>query len=695
MRKIQLSLILVFFFSMLFGNQIDIQRAKKVAQNIYFERVNLHKTVDIKEINLTHVYTETKNGYNLYYIFNVNENDGFVIVSADDIVMPIIAYSYERYYRLENISPEHAFYMEKYKAQIYDAIENNVRPSDKVTAEWQRYEFATKSINEIQSIQPLLITTWGQGHPYNDMCPVENGENCVVGCVAISFSQLLKYYNYPAQGTGSHSYYDYGSGTQSADFEATEYHFDNIPYDASGENEYLARLLYHCGVAVDMSYGVDGSGSQTWRIADGLENYFKYSSNVQYVQMDDYSATEWLDLMKNQINNGWPMSYDGTSDEGGHAWNCDGYEGDDLHMNWGWDGYANGFYAVSNLNPGGSGLYDTDGAVINVYPDASYPEGCSAKTITGRDGAFNDGSGNQNYANNLDCTYHLLPECGTFVTVDFERFMLGAGDHVYVYDGATTSADLLADYDDSYTSPGNVTATTDQGLLINFVTDGSGTAEGWYASYLTQNCAYSTTLTAPSGVVEDGSRACDYDNSSLCKWYIEPSGATAVMLDFTEFELADAADYLKIYKGHSTSSSNLIVDLRAGDNPGIYHIVDPKATLRFGTGSGDVAAGWKLNYYISTTGVNDINSFVNNVKVYPNPFNTDANIEFNTNTTSNVNISIVNVLGAKVGEIDRVYSNGTQTVKVSEIVSNIENGIYFVKFNSDELEKTIKIVVSK
>ena len=694
MRKIQLSLILVFFFSMLFGNQIDIQRAEKVAKNIYFERANLNKTVDIKDINLTHVYTETQDGYNLYYIFNVNENDGFVIVSADDVVMPIIAYSYDKYYRLENISPEHEFYMNKYKAQIYDAISTSVRPSDEVISEWQKYEFATKSTNEIQSIQPLLLTMWGQSFPYNEMCPESGGVHAVVGCVAVSFAQLMKYYNYPEQGTGSHSYYAYGYGTQSADYGSTLYNFDNIPYDASGTNDYLARLLYHCGVAVNMSYGEDGSGSQTYKIVTGLENYFKYSTDADYVQMQDYSASGWLSLMKSQIDNGWPMSYDGYSDAGGHAWNCDGYEGDDLHMNWGWDGYYNGFYAVSNLNPGGD-VYDTDGAVINVYPSSNYPEGCSAKTINGSDGSFNDGSGNQNYGNNLNCTYHIMPDCGTYVTIDFERFMLGAGDHVYVYDGANTSADLLADYDNSYTSPSNVTSTTPDGIFINFVTDGSGTAEGWYASYFTQNCAYSTTLTAPSGEVEDGSRACDYANSALCKWYIEPAGATSITLDFSEFELADPNDYLKIYKDHSTSSSNLIVDLRSGDNPGIYNIIDPKATVRFGTASGDVGAGWKFSYNISTTDVVDVNNFVNNVKVYPNPFNTDANIEFNTNTTSSVNISIVNVLGAKVGEINRVYSNGTQTVKVSEIVSNIDNGIYFVKFNSDELEKTIKIVVSK
>ncbi len=690
MRKIQFSIILVFFFSMLFGNQVDLSRAEKVAKNIYFERVNLNNKVDIKEINLTHIYTETKDGYNLYYIFDVNQNDGFVIVAADDVVKPIIGYSFERNYNLDNISPEHAFYMGKFKKQISDAIANNVRPSEEVISEWQKYEFATKSINEIQSVQPLIITTWGQSYPYNEMCPVEGGQHCVVGCVAISFSQLMKYWNYPAQGTGTHSYYDLGSGTQSANYGNTEYHFENMPYDASGENDYLARLLYHCGVAVNMDYGVDGSGSQTTRIVTGLENYFKYSTDAEYVSMGDYTAAAWLALLKSQIDNGWPMSYDGFSSEGGHAWNCDGYQGDEFHMNWGWDGYQNGFYAVS----GGQG-YSTEGAVINVYPLANYPEGCAAKTITGSDGSFNDGSGNQNYENNLDCTYHIMPECGTYVTIDFERFMLGAGDHVYIYDGSTTSADLLADYDNSVTSPANVTSTTPDGILINFVTDASGTAEGWYASYRTTNCAYSTTLTAPSGEVEDGSKLCNYDNSSLCKWYIEPTSATSITIDFSEFDLADASDYLKIYKGHSTASADLIADLRAGDNPNIFNVIDSKATVRFGTASGDVGAGWKFNYNISTTNINDINSFVNNVKVYPNPFNTDATIEFNTNTTSNVNISIVNVLGAKVGEINRVYTNGTQSVKVSEIVSNIDNGIYFVKFNSDELEKTIKIIVTE
>ena len=514
MRKIQLSLIFVFFFSMLFASQIDIQRAENVAKNIYFERVNLNKTVDYKEINLTHVYTETKEGYNLYYIFNVNNNDGFVIVSADDIVLPRIAYSYEKSYGLENISPEHKFYMQHYKDEIYNAIIKNVRPSDEVTAEWQSYEFATKSINEIQSVQPLLLTTWGQSFPYNSECPENTEGQAIVGCVAVTFAQLMKYYNYPAQGTGSESYYASGYGNQYANFGNTQYHFENIPYDASGENEYLGTLMYHCGVAVNMNYGPDGSGSQTEYIVYGLENYFKYSTDATYIYRYNYTPTGWLNKLKEQVDNGWPMGYSGCSDDGCHAWNCDGYEGDEVHMNWGWNGYYNGFYAVSNLNPGGDS-YSSDGAVINVHPSYSYPEGCSSKEIIGNQGAFNDGSGNQNYSNNLDCTYHLLPECGTYVTIDFERFMLGAGDHVMVYDGASTSADLLEDYDNTVANPGNVSSTTDEGLLIRFVTDGSGTAEGWYLSYFSQKCKASTTVTEQSGTVEDGSKSCDYNNSKL------------------------------------------------------------------------------------------------------------------------------------------------------------------------------------
>ena len=385
------------------------------------------------------------------------------------------------------------------------------------------------------------------------------------------------------------------------------------------------------------------------------------------------------------------MSYDGFSNDGGHAWNCDGYQGDEFHMNWGWDGYTNGFFAVT----GGNG-YATEGAVINVYPEANYPEGCSTKVMTGVNGSFNDGSGNVDYENNLDCTYHILPECGTYATIDFERFLLGNGDHVYIYDGSTTSADLLADYDNSNTSPASVTSTTTDGLLINFVTDGSDVAEGWYASYTTKQCQYSTTLTAPNGYIGDGSKSCDYVVNSFCKWYIEPAGATSIVLDFSEFDLGNDYDYLKVYEGHSTSSSDLVAEYNMGDNPNILNVIDSKATLQFITSSSAVSSGWELYYDITTTSLNDdINSFVNSVKVYPNPFNVDANIEFNTNTTSNVNISIVNILGSQIGEINRVYSNGTQSVKVSEIVSNIETGVYFVKFKSNDLEKTIKIIVTE
>ena len=242
MKRLSTLLLVLIAYSVLQAAHVDINRAQKIAKNIYFERVNVAKEVKFESINLNLVEIKNYNDIDVYYVFNVNENDGFVIVSADDVAKPRIAYSFEGFYNPENISPEYAFYMERFQEEIAYAVENNIKPTSEITSEWQKYEFSSlKSTESIQMIQPLVQTKWGQSSPYNDMCPSNSDGTAVVGCVAVSMGQIMKFWNYPEYGSESHSYYASGFGTQSVDFGATNYVWSNIPNEASGTTNRTTR----------------------------------------------------------------------------------------------------------------------------------------------------------------------------------------------------------------------------------------------------------------------------------------------------------------------------------------------------------------------------------------------------------------------------------------------------------------------
>ena len=699
MKKIFITLLLLFFAGYFYANPVELKRAANIAKNVYYEKINLHQKIDYNTININYLFTETSDNYNIYYVFNAQAGNtkGFIVISADDVAKPILAYSFEGFYETKNPSPEQSYFMKRYNTQILEAIKSEIKPSEEILSIWQKYEFAQKSTNEIQIVEPLVKTKFGQSFPYNEMCPSNSQGTALVGCVAVSYGQILKYWGYPAQGTGSHSYYASGFGTQYANFGNTNYHFENIPLQGSGSNEYLARLLYHCGVAVEMHYGIDGSGSYAWNIPSTIDDYFGFSDDADYISKSNYSDATWLNIIKNQLDNGWPTEYDGSSDDGGHSWICDGYDGDMLHMNWGWNGSGNGYYDINDLTPQGSSTFDTDGACINLYP-ANNNSSCNSLVVTGSQGNFNDGSIPGNYQSGQNCQYLIQPTCNSYVTLNFNSCELASGDHLYIYDGDNTNADLLYDITSSTNTAiiGDIVGNSPDGMLLVFDAN-TGGAAGWDVSYDTRKCKYISYQYELENTFDDGSKSCNYDNSTSCKWYIEPNGTFSnITINFNEFELADAADYVSIWSGHSTSSSDLIATLHAGDTPGTYIVNNTKATIRFSSSStGNVAAGWEIHYTTGTTDINKLNSY-NNVNVYPNPFNNDATIEFTSQNNTKLKITILNLIGEKLGEINTTATAGKNNYKLSDIATNnIEKGIYFVKLNHNNTEEIIKIISLK
>lgn len=319
-----------------------------------------------------------------FYIFNSEDGEGFVIVSADDRVRPIIGYSDKGNIDCNSLPQGVAWWLSEYSRQIESAIRNNVLPSDEITNEWEALR-SKSYLSATDVVSPLVSTTWNQAPYYNVKCPY-NGlthSYTLTGCAATALAQVMKYWEWPIVGNGHYSYNTFWYGTQSANFGATYYDWANMPNEvvatSTATQMYaVATLMYHCGVAMDMDYGYDGSGiKNASQIANAVKNYFRYSSSTKVADKSNYSESNWISLLKSQLDASQPMVYCGSGSGGGHAFVCDGYRSDNyFHFNWGWGGTADGWYPVSDLAPGPngygsgtSGNYTTyQWAVIDMVP---------------------------------------------------------------------------------------------------------------------------------------------------------------------------------------------------------------------------------------------------------------------------------------------------------------------------------------
>ena len=384
MKKIT-SLLIVFVLGTSLANatSVTLPVAKSVAENFYKQNTKQ------LAVSATLAYTaSSSSGDAVFYAFNINQRDGFVIVAAEDNAHPILGYSTEGQFVAPQPKTNISYWLTMRKKEILNIRAKNYLADNSIIAEWNTYKNNTiqhtNTRASMSSVSPLVHTSWNQSPYYNDSCP----SSSVTGCVATAMAQIMKFWNYPATGTGSSSYCDCSSGgftnnygTFSANYGATTYNWSNMPMHLSSHNSDVAQLMYQCGVSVQMDY--DPNGSAAWVItADNPSscaqisyvNYFKYDpTTIQGLYKSDYSDAAWVALLKNDLDIGRPIQYVGDdSTQGGHTWVCDGYDvSDNFHMNWGWGGADNGYYPLTNLNTGGYNPVENQEALIGIQPIAS------------------------------------------------------------------------------------------------------------------------------------------------------------------------------------------------------------------------------------------------------------------------------------------------------------------------------------
>lgn len=333
------------------------------------------------DFSLSYTATDEREGIPAYYAFSKVNEGGFVVLSADDRLRPVLGYTDSGKFDPDQIPSDLKWFLEGYIREISYAIHSGLIDSSSPSA--------TRS-ESLAPISPMVKTKWDQGRTtaegdaYNSLCPRIGSRKCYAGCVPVSMSQVMNYHKWPqTHGNGSWEYiwsYDQSGTSMSRvldfDYENTVFDWDNMldEYSRDGgteaQNAAISRLLYACGVSVEASYSTDATGAYSDIVADALRTFFGYDSMAHYLKRDFFSTEQWEEIIYDELKEGRPVIYGGcTKDDGGHSFVCDGYDGNGLfHINWGWGGMSDGYFSLSALNPYEQGAGSYDGG-YNYYQD--------------------------------------------------------------------------------------------------------------------------------------------------------------------------------------------------------------------------------------------------------------------------------------------------------------------------------------
>lgn len=466
------TLVFIVFLSLLgciYAQRVDQSTARRVAV-AYMQGQGMRNADELVDVTSETSFTE-------FYVFAA-PSGGFVLVSGDDCVVPILGYSVGNRFVTKNIPENVEGWLTSYEQEIryWRALENagqGQTPSE-ARLQWSLLSSGVMPpMPKSRSMDDTLIFKWNQGEYYNMLCPVDEYDwtgHVATGCVATAMGQVMKYWDWPETGYLNHGYTavynDINYGWQYADFDATTYQWDSMPPQLTDQTSYaqdsaVALLLYHCGVSVDMEYSPDGSGALTYNGGDmnkvcqenSLIKYFKYSPALHSVYRVDFTPSGWNDLLTAEIDAGRPVLYSGHG-FGGHAFVLDGYNNDgNFHINWGWSGHFDGYYPIGGLNPGDNHFNENNVANIGVQPNYDWGMGGTV-TVNANDntrGTVTPSSTNYNFGDTI--TMRASPnlgyrfKCWSDGSAHINRGFLGTGgDYTFTADFEPVGTDTLILY---------------------------------------------------------------------------------------------------------------------------------------------------------------------------------------------------------------------------------------------------------
>ncbi|HTA82844.1 MAG TPA: C10 family peptidase [Bacteroidia bacterium] len=618
----------------LFAGTVTVNVAKTVAASFYGQTFN--KTAN----TISLAYTEhDASGEVSYYVFNINDQDGFVIVSAEDAGHPIIGCSNTGAYSIPEASSNMNYWMKKRNAEIAAIRSNHASATNEITDEWTSYQnnivpnaLKKPQSHKTNSLFPsnstfLMKSTYDQESPYWDDCPGTGSNKAVTGCVATTMTQIMRYWQYPATGQGSSSYNAGGSyGTLKAKY--------NHPYgwasmaltSPPSTDTTLARAMSDAGISVEMSYSPSGSGAYVITLDDpqacaqlSYSKYFKYSTKIMHGVYEFSDTVAWQDTLEHDLDCSRPIEYVGSDpSEGGHTWVCDGYNSINFfHMNWGWSGMDNGWYSINNLNPNTLNFSQEIEALIGIMPPA----------VTAAPAAHFTASSKTACTNNVVQYYDTSSNQPTSWS--------------WTFTGGSPATSTLQNPTVSYSTAGVYPV-----KLV--VSNGFGSDSITASSYI-------TAVAAP--VTPTITRVWD---TLICN----PSNCSSYVWTRNNVVIAGATTYKLLM------TSN-----------GVYKVTGIDNTTGCSSASGSIAE--------SAVGINEL-SLDNFIKVYPNPTRGPLQVEFNLPADGDYKVSVTNVLGQTI-YTNTLHISGEYTENID--LSSFTKGVYFLSVIGKDSKGEQKILL--
>ncbi len=343
-KKLSMVLLLMAGFTATDAAEVSTNKAAAIAQSLLSDRIEGFDT------SVKSVQTAYFQGEKAYYVVQFAKG-GWALIAADDRSQPLLGYNGEGTYPLEDQPENVKGFMNWMSLQVV----NNARQYSQKHQGWDEASrpAASRPMRAASDkIEPLIKICWSQSGSYNKYCPSDANGRAVVGCVAVGMAQAMSVAQWPDRPVGQYGYTSATYGSMFIDYDQEPAYDWTAILNGSNGLDNVARLLWHCGVSVNMDYGVDGSGTQTQYIANALVRNFKYPKSVRYYSRDSYSG-DWAKLVLTELKEGRAVPYSGAdlTKNYGHCFNIDGYDGTFYHVNWGWGNPTqyNGYYPLDGL----------------------------------------------------------------------------------------------------------------------------------------------------------------------------------------------------------------------------------------------------------------------------------------------------------------------------------------------------------
>lgn len=624
----------------------------------------------------------------------LNFENGFLIMAADDASQPVLAYAFEGGFYMEDAAPGAMMLLHQYEQEILQLKRDHADATEEIHKQWASLESRGTADVTTVVVQPLITAKWNQTRYYNRYSPldVDAGSSYDFrtpnGCVAVAMAMIMYYYRYPLHGSGSHTNYT-NYGNFSVNFAQQTYDYEKMYDELSSYTDEVAKLIFHCATAVNMQYSADGSGAYSEDVPDAVKNYFGYSNECEFHRKWGFQNSQWRNMIKAELDASRPVYFSGSSDEGGHAFVCDGYDSGNLfHFNFGWGGSSNGFYALSNDNNAVNGFSSNQQIVTHFYPGSpDYPFFCNSKVINSLCGTLEDGSSIEDYQNDSHCEWVITEDSVNGVSVNFDYFNTQENhDFLRFWDGNPSQGNLLLTLSGEMPSPDHYTFETDS-LYVTFDTDEEGTDAGWRFYYQVDRRLYacfSGIYHECFGTITDGSGDASYKPNASCFWNLRIPDASWIKLTFIDFDLSPE-DEVRIYD-QSEMNSNLLYSLTGSSVPDPITINASSIRITFLSDNSNQRDGFTLHW--SSDCADGVEGYEESdmINVYPNPASNSLNVYMPADFGSGT-LEVYDMTGCLV--LTQYVSDSQSELIVSDLV----NGLYLLKVRSQNRIYNTKVLI--